>query len=167
MKTMNIVLSSLFGVIIFTSKAFLSPPYDKAASIVVQVTILNLAYLITGLQGPILTGLVSAFLTASIRPATALVTFTFSALYGVLVGTLNRLLRVSRDGQVRRGRLVASSAASSFIVGSMSAYVSISMGLIPFSEALVAAMMLVGMAQGAAGGYMCAYLWEKYLEKRF
>jgi len=166
-KTMNIVLSSLFGVIIFTSKAFLSPPYDKIASIFVQVTILNLAYLITGLQGSILTGLVSALLTASIRPATALVTFTFSALYGVLVGTLNRLLQVSEDGQVRRGRLIASSAMSSFIVGAISAYVTISLGLIPYSEALVAAMMLLGVAQGAAGGYTCVYLWEKYLEKRF
>ena len=165
MKTVNIVLSSLFGVIIFTSKAIISPPYDKVASIFIQATVLNLAFLITGLQGPILTGLVSAFLTASIRPATALVTFTFSALYGILVGTLNKLLRVKEESRLIRANLVASSAASSFIVGALSAYTSISLGLIPYSEALVAAMMLIGLAQGAAGGYMSGYLWKKYLSK--
>ena len=162
---MNLVLSSLFGVIIFIGKAMIAPPYDKVVSIFIQATVLNLAYLATGLNGSVLTGLVSALLTASVRPATALVTFTFSALYGVLVGTLNRLLRVIVDGHAVKPRLVASSTASSFIVGSLSAYVSISMGLIPYSEVLVAAMMLLGLAQGAASGYMSGYIWEKYLIK--
>lgn len=163
-KSMNIALSSLLGIIIFTSKALLPSIYDKAVTIFLQATVLNLAYLVIGFQGPILTGFISGLLTASVRPATALVTFTFSALYGILVSALNKLLRVREHGYVRRSRLATSSASSSLIVGVLSAYTSIRLGLIPYNEALVAAMLLLGVAQGTAAGYISWYMWKKYLQ---
>jgi hypothetical protein len=73
----DIVMSSLFGVIIFLDKALLPPPYDKAVSVMLQIVFLSLAYMIVGFSGPILTGVVSGLLISMMRPGMAWMTFTF------------------------------------------------------------------------------------------
>ncbi|KON30867.1 hypothetical protein AC482_02650 [miscellaneous Crenarchaeota group-15 archaeon DG-45] len=162
-RSRDIALSSLFGVVIFAQKALLPAPYDKVVSVLVQIVFLSLAFLMTGFPGPILTGFISGLLTASMRGGLALMTFSFALLYGVLVSSLNRLLAVAELGHVRLRRLVASTLASTLLVGVLSAAASAILGIIPYNPALFSMIIVAGAVQGVAGGLISGIAWEKYL----
>lgn len=163
MRSRDIALSSLFGVVIFSQKFLLPAPYDKMASVLIQIIFLSLAFLMTGFLGPLLTGFISGLLTASVRGGLALMTFSFALLYGVFVSSLNRLFVVVESGRVRPWRLMASTLASTLLVGVLSATVSIILGIIPYNPALVSMIMVAGAVQGLAGGLISGVIWEKYL----
>lgn len=163
MKSRDIALSSLFGLLIFTQKVLLPAPYDKMVSVLIQIVFLSLAFLITGLMGPILTGFISGLLTALTRGGLGLMTFAFALVYGVLVSALNRLFGVAESGHIRRGRLTASSTASTLIVGVLSAFISTALGIIPYNPALISIIMVAGAVQGLVGGYLSGWVFEKYL----
>lgn len=165
MDSRDIAISSLFGVVIFLEKALLPPPYDKMASVLLQIVFLSLAYLMIGFYGPVLTGAVSGLLTALMRPGMAWMTFTFALLYGLLVGFLYRLFDVVDSGNVRMWRLIASSLSSTMIVGVLSASVSFLLDLIPYNAFMVSMIMVAGAVQGVAGGFLSYYLFEKHLRR--
>lgn len=163
MKSRNIALSSLFGTVIFIQKMLLPAPYDKMVSVLVQIILLSLAFMITGFMGPILTGFISGLLTASMRGELGLITFSFALLYGVSVSILNHLFGVVESGHIRRGRLMASSLAATLLVGVISAFISIVLQIIPYNRALFSFILAAGAVQGLAGGYLSGIVWEKYL----
>lgn len=166
-KGRRIAVSSLFGVIIFIEKALLPPIFDKSVSALLQMFFLSLAFLMTGLTGPILTGFVSGLLTATIRSHLGWMTFTFALLYGVLVGGLYRLLGVVNDGEVRAGRLIYASLASTMVVAALSASTAILLGIIPYDPRFVVFMMFAGAVQGVVGGFLSHKVYEKYVRKIF
>ena len=165
MNSRDIVISSLFGVIIFLDKALLPPPYDKAVSVMLQIVFLSLAYMIVGFSGPILTGVVSGLLISMMRPGMAWMTFTFAILYGILVGCIYRLFGVVDLGRVRMGMLIVSALFSTIIVGVLSSAVSIFLGLIPYNVFIVSMIMFAGVIQGIAGGVLSFYLFEKHIRR--
>jgi hypothetical protein len=63
----QLALSSLFGLLIFLQKAMLPAPYDILVTILLQITLLSLAFLFAGLIGTLLASAISALLIASIR----------------------------------------------------------------------------------------------------
>jgi hypothetical protein len=162
MKTRDIALSSLFGLVIFSQKLLLPAPYDKFVSIFLQITLLCLAFLATGVVGPILTSLISGLLTSMMRGGLPLMTFTFALLYGVLVSVFNFLFRVVEAGQLKRGRLIASALISTLLAGVSSSSVTIALGLMPYNLALVSAMLFFGGLQGLVGGYLSGVFWVRY-----
>jgi hypothetical protein len=162
MNTKDIALSSLFGLVIFVQKMLLPAPYDKVASLLVQITLLSLAFLITGFIGPILSGVISGLLTAMVRGGLAPLTFTFAVLYGVFVSVFNHLMGVTRANQVVRKRLVAASTGATLLVGIVSAVASIASGVLPYNPALIAAIVIAGLVQGVIGGYLSSVIWERY-----
>jgi len=163
LRSRDIALSSLFGIVIFSQKFFLPAPYDKIVSVLVQIVFLSLAFLIVGFAGPILTGFVSGLLTASMRGGLGLMTFSFALIYGVFVSSLNSLFRVVESEQVRKGRLIASSLVSTLLVGFLSTGTSIILGIILYDPVLVSMIMVAGAIQGLIGGYVSCIVWEKYL----
>lgn len=90
-------------------------------------------------------------------------TFSFSLLYGVFVSSLNRLFGVVEGRQVRMGRLVISSLASTVLVGVLSTVASIILGIVPYNPVLVSIILVAGAIQGLIGGYISGVVWEKYL----
>jgi hypothetical protein len=162
MQSRDIALSSLFGLVIFSQKLLLPPPYDKFVSIFLQITLLCLAFLTTGVLGPILTSLISGVLTATLRGGLPVMTFTFALLYGVLVSTFTFLFHVVEAGQLRRGRLMASALASTLLAGAASSSVTIALGVMPFDSTLVSVMLVIGGLQGLVGGYLSGVLWTRY-----
>lgn len=163
MRSRDIALSSLFGIAIFSQKIFLPSPYDKMMSVLLQIFFLSLTFLIVGFTGPILTGFISGLLTASMRGGLGLMTFFFALLYGVFVSSLNRLFRVVEDGQVRMGRLMISSLASTVLVGVLSMATSMILGIVPYNPVLVSVILVAGAIQGLVGGYISGVVWERYL----
>ncbi|MFP3950526.1 MAG: hypothetical protein ACLFVP_00045 [Candidatus Bathyarchaeia archaeon] len=121
----------------------------------------------TGLQGPILTGFISGLLTALIRSHLGWMTFSFALLYGVLVGVLYRLFGVIKAGEIRVGRLLASSLISTLVVGAMSAITTMVLRLMPYSLKLVALMMVAGSLQGVAGGFLSIKIYINYVRDVF
>lgn len=162
MKSRDITLSSLFGVVIFFQKLLLPAPYDKFVTLFLQIILLCLAFLTTGVIGPILTSLISGLLTATMRGGLPLMTFTVALLYGVLVSSFNLLFRVVEAGQLRRRRLMASALISTLITGASSASIAIALGLMPYNFALVSALMFFGGLQGLVGGYLSGVFWVRY-----
>ena len=162
MNSRGIAISSLFGTIIFVQKAALPAPYDKLITVLIQMSLLSLAYMISGFNGPILTGCISGLLTASARGGLAAMTFSLAMLYGVLVSILHRLFGVIEEGHIRRWRLMASSLASSLIVGLIGMVVSTVLGLIPYEPFLFVLMLAAGAVQGAVGGLLSGYVWERH-----
>jgi len=163
LRSRNIALSSLFGIAIFSQKIFLPSPYDKMMSVLLQIFFLSLTFFIVGFTGPILTGFISGLLTASMRGGLGLMTFSFALLYGVFVSSLNRLFGVVEDRQVRMGRLMISSLASTVLVGVLSVVTSMILGIIPYNPVLVSVILVAGAIQGLIGGYISGIVWEKYL----
>lgn len=163
MKSRRIALSSLFGVAIFSQKLLLPASYDKMMSVLIQIIFLSLAFLMMGFMGPILTGFISGLLTASMRGGLALMTFSFALLYGVFVGSLNRLFGVVESGHIRIRRLIASSLVSTLLVGVISFVISTVLGIIPYNPVLVSIIMAAGAVQGILGGYLSGIIWERYL----
>ncbi|KON26404.1 hypothetical protein AC480_05735 [miscellaneous Crenarchaeota group archaeon SMTZ1-55] len=162
MKSRDIALSSLFGLVIFSQKLLLPGPYDKFVSLGLQITLLCLAFLTTGVMGPILTSMIAGVLTAAMRGGMPLMTFTFALLYGVLVSVSTCLFHVVEAGQLRRGRLMGAALISTLLAGIASSSVTIALGLMPFDPSLVAAMLCVGGLQGLGGGYLSSILWTRY-----
>jgi len=163
MRAKSIALSSLFGIVIFFQKLLLPAPYDKMVSVLIQITLLSLAFLIVGFVGPILTGFISGLLTASVRGDVGLMSFAFALTYGALVSSLCRLFVVIESERIRMWRLMASSLVSTILVGFLSASTSIILGVMPSSPILVVTMIVAGAVQGIAGGYLSGLVWDKYL----
>lgn len=162
MKSRDITLSSLFGLIIFFQKFLLPAPYDKFVTLFLQIILLCLVYFSTGVIGLIFTSLISGSLTAIMRGGLSLMTFTVALLYGVLVSSFNLLFRVMEAGPIRRKRLMASALISTLITGASSATIAISLGLMPYNLLLFSALLFFGGLQGLVGGYLSSIFWERY-----
>lgn len=163
MKSRDIALSSLFGIVIFAQKMLLPGPYDKMITVLIQIIFLTLAFLVAGFMGPILTGFISGLLTASMRGGLGAMTFAFALVYGVLVSILNHLFSVVESGQIRRGRLTSLSVLSTLLVGVLSAFTSTALGLIPYNPVMISIIIVTGAVQGLVGGYLSGWVFEKYL----
>ena len=157
----RLALSALFGVAIFLQKSLAPPPYDKMFSILLQITLLNLSFLLVGSLGAISTALIAGLLTSSIRGWMAPLTLLLSTLYGLLVALFNKLLRVVDEEGVRRGRLMISSLISSLSVGLMGTLSTLLLGILELNPSLIILLMTLGGIQGLLGGQLAAVIWER------
>lgn len=83
-NTRRIMLITLFGVLIFVSKALLPSPIDKMA-ITVQALFLALGSLLFKPFGATIVAAFGAALTVLIRPSLAHLTIIFALTYGLLI----------------------------------------------------------------------------------
>jgi len=163
MNARSLALTALFSVIIFMEKIMVPAPYDKLVSIFVQVTLLMLGFLMMGLAGSFLIGVLSGTLMAFVRVEFAFMTLSLSVAYGVLLGLSAKILRVKSGVSISLRRLVLSSMISSAVVGSISMSATMMLDLIPMNLSLFVAMFVAGIVQGALGGYAAGILWRRCL----
>ena len=157
----RLALSALFGVAIFLQKSFAPPPYDKMFSILLQITLLNLSFLLMGSLGAVSTAVIAGLLTSTIRGWVAPLTLTLSTLYGLLVALFNKLLRVVDEEGVRKWRLMISSLISSLSVGLIGTLFTLLLGILEFNSSLITLLITVGGIQGLIGGRLAAIIWER------
>ena len=160
----RLTVTSLFGLLIFLQKIVFPAPYDKLVTILLQIALLSLAFLLAGFGGTLLTSSISGLLTALLRGDLMFVTLSMAISYGVLVSLFHRVFRVVDSGSFLSRRLIASTLASSFVMGVLSATVSISLGLMPYNVVVFSAIMISGALQGVIGGYFAGVLWNKYVK---
>jgi len=157
----RLALSALFGVAIFLQKSLAPPPYDKMFSILLQITLLNLSFLLMGSLGAVSTAVIAGLLTSTIRGWVAPLTLTLSTLYGLLVALFNKLLRVVDEEGVRKWRLMISSLISSLSVGLIGTLFTLLLGILEFNSSLITLLITVGGIQGLIGGRLAAIIWER------
>ena len=175
-KAEKLLLTALFGSIIFIVNVFLPPPINYVL-IVVQAVLLALSGLFVK-AGASYVGAVGGLLTALGSPALGPFTFLFSFLFGVLVDGFLFIFRITGSPQgVNRNRLMAAMAFSTMLIGmiSYSAFALFpqfvpmarnfsSLGLfVQRSSVLDALVLFMGPVTGITAGYAASYLWNKFL----
>ena len=159
----RIAIAALFGVVIFLSAIVLSTPIDKMF-MVVQATLLGLSSLLVKRLGATHTATVAGLLMSLWRAAYAPFSLIFAIAYGLLVDSSFHFFRVRMpDGDVQTRRVVASLTLSTAVVGLSSTYVTISIGLMPMIPTLYAIIIIIGIINGVAAGFVTSFMWNRYL----
>jgi hypothetical protein len=176
-KINQLILTALFGSIIFVVNVFLPPPLNYVL-IVVEAVLLALSGLFIRKIGATYVGAVGGLLTAIGNPALGPFTFFFTLIFGMLVDAFMYIFKItgSREG-VNRNRLMAVMALSTMLIGILS-YSAFALfpQFIPFakefsgiglfiqrSTMLDAMVLFMGPVTGIVAGYAASYLWNKYL----
>ena len=174
-KINRLIMTALFGSIIFVINAFLPPPINYVL-IVVQGVILALSALFVKNLGASYVGAVGGLLTALWNPALGPFTFIFATLFGVFVDVFLFAFKIDASSEgVNRDRLIIAMALATMLIGlaSYSAF-AIFPQFVPFAKGffglfierstmLDMMVLFMGPATGVVAGYAAAYLWNKYL----
>lgn len=159
----RLLLTALFGSIIFVTRVFVPSPIDKLL-IVIDAIFLVLGALFLKIWGATSVAAVGGILTGLWRPAVPF-SFIFIFIYGLLVDGSLIILKIKATSKgVNQNRLIIALALSTTIIALISYYVT-STGLNIISANLVIDLMVLfmGPVSGAVAGYAAAYLWNKYL----
>ena len=160
----RIAIGTLFGVVIFISGMILPTPIDKIL-IIIQATMLGLSSLLVKRLGATYAGMVAGLLMSLSRAAYAPFSLIFAITYGLLVDTSFHLLRVRMpDGNVQTRRVVASLTVSTAVLGLSSTYVTIFIGFMPMIPILYAIIIIIGIINGVAAGFVTSFIWNRYLK---
>lgn len=163
----KISIMALLSIAVFISKVFLPPPIDKFM-IFFQVIFYTLANFMVGRFGGTITGIVSGLLTQFWRPIFFPFTFLFAVAYGFMIDCFISLFRVKTSSiSVNAWRLMIASSIASALVGVASMYVTVKVGMMPWAPFLYIMILIGGVLNGFAGGYITAQLWNRYLLKKW
>jgi hypothetical protein len=170
--------ATLLGVIVFLIKGPLLAPYADFL-IIFEALLVGLGFALLGRGGAtyveVVNGLLLTVYEAITVPPLAPFVLPLAILFGVVVDATGIALRV-RDGSVLNAkRLALSITVSSFVTGTVAYFASlstlISLGFLPNDPTadlqLGLAVIIIGVAEGAAGGYLAAKTWERNLKRRF
>jgi len=162
-RSRRFALAAVFGVIIFVSKLVIPMPLDKAL-VIVQALFLALGSLLLGPLGATFVSTVGGLLTAIWRAPFAPFTLAFAILYGVLTDALVFAFKAKTSTDVRTWRLIVAVTVATTVVGLASYYVTAHvLTLLPRNPILELAIIIAGVANGLAGGYLAATIWRKAL----
>lgn len=166
-KTSNrrIAAATLFGVIIFLSKAIPPSPIDKML-VIVQALLLALSSLLLGRMGATYVATIGGLLTQIWRPGLFPFSLIFAVAYGLMVDGFFYIFKVkTSSGDVRVGRLIVALMLSTGITGISTMYVTVVLGFMPWLPWLYLAILVVGTFSGFLAGYLAQLLWKKYFAK--
>jgi hypothetical protein len=166
----KLITATMFGLAIAVIKGPFQPPYADLL-IIVEAPIVGLSYLLLGKGGAtyteVVNGLVHSLFKASFFPFSLLV----AIIYGVQIDLYSWLFRGSSNGHASTRRMFASLGLASTVTGIFAAYVSISLGIVPYTPSLFVVIyvpiVIWGILSGAVGGAVSARIWNKNLKARF
>jgi hypothetical protein len=168
--TRKLVTATLFGVMIAVVKGPFQPPYADFL-IIIEAPILGLSFLLLGRGGATYTEVVNGLLQSVFKASFFPFSLVVAVLYGVLVDILSVALHCKQDGNAGTKRMVASLSIASIITGTLAAYTSIALGIIPYDQSLLlivyVPIIIWGIFSGALGGYLSARIWQRNLRRRF
>ncbi|MEN2975327.1 MAG: hypothetical protein ABDH32_07115 [Candidatus Caldarchaeales archaeon] len=161
----KISIIALFSIIVFVSKIFLPSPIDKMM-ILFQALFYTLANLLIGGFGATATGAVSGLIIQLWRPGFAPFSFLFAFAYGFMIDIFIYLFKVKSSRIFNKWRLMLALSLASIIVGSLSTYVTITIGMMPPAYQIYMIILVAGVFNGTLAGYLATLIWDKYLLKR-
>lgn len=165
-RSQRLALASLFGVLVFVSKAFIPTPFDKLV-IFIQAMLLPLGSLLMGSFGATWVACVGGFLTAVWRAPLAVFSFGFALVYGLLVDGFVFAFRIrAPEGGLRGRRLILGVTLATASVGFASYYVTVyMMEMLPRNLFLEMMILGGGVLNGLFGGYLATLIWSKVLRR--
>jgi uncharacterized membrane protein len=163
-KATRLLITALFGSIIFVINFFVPPPI-RYLLIVVQAVILALATFFVGKAGATYVGLVGGALSALSSPAFGPFTLLFTFLFGVLVDVFSLAFKVSPTTEgVSRNRVIFAMTFSTAIIGFLSYYATaVFLKIVDLNAMMTGLVIFVATGSGISAGYAASYLWNKYL----
>lgn len=155
-------MAVLLAVLVFISKIFLPTPLDKML-IVFQALFLGLASVALSPLGATVVSTIGGLLTSVWRAPFAPFTLGFAVLYGLLVDAFSMLFKPkTENGTVQVRRLAVGVTAATAITGMASYYTTVYfLSLLPRNILLEASILVIGVLNGLAGGYLAGLLWSK------
>ena len=178
MDTRRLATATLLGVIVFLIKGPLLAPYADFL-VIFEALLVGLGFALLGRGGgtyvELVNGLLLTIYEAATVPALAPFVLPLALLFGVLIDFIGTALRVREGPLVNAKRLAATLTVSSAITGTVAYFVTlstlISLGFLPSDQGmdivLGLTVIVIGIAEGAAGGYLAAKTWERNLKGRF
>ena len=108
---------------------------------------------------------VGGLLTTLWRAGFAPFSLIFAITYGLLVDSFFHLLKVRvPNGGVRTSRVITSLMLSSAVIGLLTTYVMVTIGLMPMMPTLYLIIIIVGIVNGTVAGYLTSLIWNRYLK---
>jgi hypothetical protein len=161
-RNLRLLITTLFGVIVFFSKVLL-PPSIGDMFVVVQALLLALSWLVVGSFGATYASMINGLLLTILRLSFAPFSLIFSLVYGLTTDFFLSAFKARVGDKVKTVRTIAALATSSAITGLSSMYVTTTLGLVPMLPILYLIIMLAGILNGALAGYLTPIIWNKYL----
>lgn len=178
MDSRKLATATLLGVIVFLIKGPLLAPYADFL-LIFEAFLVGLGFALLGKGGGTFVELVNGVLLtiyeAVTVPALAPFVLPLALLFGVLIDFTGVWLR-ARDGAAVNGkRLAIAVTISSAITGAVAYFATVgvllSLGFLPNDPTMDAIfgviIVVIGVAEGAAGGFLAARVWDRNLKHRF
>lgn len=162
-KAERLLITALFGSIIFITRVFIPPPIDKLL-IVVDAIFLVLGAFFLKIWGATSVAAVGGVLTGLWRPIVPF-SFIFIFIYGLLVDCSLRIFKIKATSKgVNQNRLIISVALSTTIIALFSYYATtIGLNIISANLVIDLLVLFMGPVTGIVAGYATSYLWNKFL----
>jgi len=170
--------ATLLGVIVFLIKGPLLAPYADFL-LIFEALLVGLGFAILGRGGATYVELVNGILLTVYEAITVPILAPFvlplALLFGVLVDLTGWSLRAREGTAVSGKRLAAAVTISSAVTGTVAYFATlsalVSLGFLPNDPSmdliLGLTIVVIGVIEGAAGGYLAARTWERNLKRRF
>lgn len=178
MDSRKLATATLLGVIVFLIKGPLLAPYADFL-VIFEALLVGLGFALLGRGGgtfvETVNGILLTVYVALTVPALAPFVFPLAVLFGVLVDFSGTWLHV-RVGNALSGKRLAAAVTLSAAATGIIAYFAtvstlISLGFLPNNPTtdlvLGFTIVVIGAAEGAAGGFLAARIWERNLKRRF
>lgn len=178
MESRKLATATLLGVIVFLIKGPLLAPYADFL-LIFEAILVGLGFALLGRGGATFVELVNGILLTAYEaiavPALAPFVLPLALLFGILVDLLGVSLHVREGSAVSGWRLAAAVTVSSAVTGVVAYFATlsalVSLGFLPNDPStdliLGLTVVVIGVAEGAAGGYLAARIWERNLKGRF
>jgi hypothetical protein len=174
----KLATATLLGVIIFLIKGPLLAPYADFL-LIFEAFLVGLGYALLGRGGgtfvEVVNGALLTVYTAVSTPPLAPFVFPLAILFGVLIDLTGSWFHARVGTEVSGRRLAAAVTLSSALTGVIAYFASVSVLVSlqflpndPTMDLIYGAIIIVvGIAEGAAGGFLAARVWERNLKRRF
>jgi hypothetical protein len=165
-RSRRIALASIFGVLILVTMGFLPAPTSDFL-IISEAFFLALSYLVVGRGGATYAGVVAGLLITAVKISFFPLDLVLAIFFGVMVDATSIAFGAKNGTEARTMRLVAALTLSTGLVGFTAYYVAaVLTNLVPNQLALDVTVLVFGIFSGAAGGFLAARVWNKYLSAR-
>ena len=166
--TKRLATAALLAVIIAIVKGKILPPPLGDLLVIFEAMLLGLSFILIGSGGATYTAAIAGLLINFQFPEYGPLPFLLALLYGVLVDFFSVVLKVKVNGLVSARRLSLSLTVSSAITGPVAYYLTLPLLTnAPSDTSFYATIILIGVASGAAAGFLAARIWERNLKGRF
>lgn len=178
MDSRKLATATLLGVIVFLIKGPLLAPYADFL-LIFEALLVGLGFALLGKGGGTYVELVNGILLTAYEavtvPALAPFVLPLALLFGILVDAAGTWLHARSNGVVSGLRLAAAVTVSSAVTGTVAYFgtvsVLVSLGFLPNDPTMDLVyglvIIVIGVAEGAAGGVLAARVWERNLKRRF